>query len=722
MDRGIVKRRNWLVLLAGLVTAFGLRVYALGGQSLWNDEGTSVALSALNLQAIVDGAAKDIHVPLYYFLLHFWMPVAGRSEFAVRFLSVVAGTLVVAAAFRLARILYGVRVAQLALFLVALAPFQVYYSQEARMYIWVTLWSALSFLAMVRVLEMGSWKLDVGKTSTIHHSTANLQSPTSNFRLWLAYVACTIAALYSHYYGATIVIAENVAFAAWLAAVWLADRDVSRPRGAGTNAVSRFISSLTLLMPGNGHTDPGQEPRPLSRSALEPAGIPKGSGSSDPIARTLVKWIVSQCVIGGSFLPWYLATWTRISTWPATSDPFDLPTLVWRVLNAFSVGLSLETAAGTAVAVALGLVCLVGMRWGRTGQQTWATGLLVLWMVAPVALMYVVSLSRPSYNGKFLLLAAPPFLILSARGLAWLSPSAVVRRLWPAWHARLPNMALIALAAFAVVGFVPSLINYYFDPRYARDDYRTIVNSIDRNERAGDGILIDAPGQMDVVRYYHRGAQTFFPLPRMRPPLPDATRADVDDMLTKVRRLYAIYWATSQSDPQGIVETRLAERAFKASDEWHGDIRLAVYGVATATTNAQTSNARVGEDITLESYALARQARPADILTLTLNWTVPRTPAMRLKVFSHLIDGNGELVAQRDGEPVGDTRITTTWRPGETIPDNYGIMIPPGTAPGEYTLEIGMYRADDGTRLPITDRDGQASSDHLILGTVRITP
>src|SRR5512147_1509886 len=93
-----------LGLLAG---AFALRVYMLGAQSLWNDEGTSVALASRSLEAIADGAAKDIHPPLYYFLLHYWMPLAGDSEYAVRFLSVVAGVLLVAFTVRLAQDLFG---------------------------------------------------------------------------------------------------------------------------------------------------------------------------------------------------------------------------------------------------------------------------------------------------------------------------------------------------------------------------------------------------------------------------------------------------------------------------------------------------------------------------------------------------------------------------------------------------------------------------------------
>ena len=79
-----------------------------------------------------------------------------------------------------------------------------------------------------------------------------------------------------------------------------------------------------------------------------------------------------------------------------------------------------------------------------------------------------------------------------------------------------------------------------------------IVKLINGNARDGDGILVDAPGQIDVVRYYHRGDQADLDLlPRMGVRLkPMRTRADVDEMLKKTRRLFAIYYATEQADPQ----------------------------------------------------------------------------------------------------------------------------------------------------------------------------
>jgi hypothetical protein len=246
---------------------------------------------------------------------------------------------------------------------------------------------------------------------------------------------------------------------------------------------------------------------------------------------------------------------------------------------------------------------------------------------------------------------------------------------------------------------------------------------VDSNARPGDAILVDAPGQIDVVRYYRRGDQQLFLLPRMRPPDPPATRADVDDMLARAQRLFAIYYATEQSDPQRLVDTRLAEKAFKSSDEWHGNVRLAVYGVAPTTRNAMaTLGVKVGSEVTLAGFQIDRRdARAGDILTLTLQWHADESPPARYKVFVHLLDARGQVVAQRDGEPVADTHITTTWLAGEVIEDNYGILVDAGTPPGQYQIEIGMYRAENGARLPMTSSVGQSVGDHLSLGAIHIT-
>ncbi|MEJ2211273.1 MAG: glycosyltransferase family 39 protein [Anaerolineae bacterium] len=96
-----------VLLLLILLLAFGLRFYGLDAQSLWNDEGSSVALAGRDLDTIARDAANDIHPPLYYWLLAGWTRLAGTSELGVRSLSALLGLLLVALTYPLGRLLAG---------------------------------------------------------------------------------------------------------------------------------------------------------------------------------------------------------------------------------------------------------------------------------------------------------------------------------------------------------------------------------------------------------------------------------------------------------------------------------------------------------------------------------------------------------------------------------------------------------------------------------------
>ena len=53
-------------------------------QSFWLDEGVSISFARLPLGSLFTSIANDFHPPLYYLLLHFWLPIAGRAEWLIR--------------------------------------------------------------------------------------------------------------------------------------------------------------------------------------------------------------------------------------------------------------------------------------------------------------------------------------------------------------------------------------------------------------------------------------------------------------------------------------------------------------------------------------------------------------------------------------------------------------------------------------------------------------
>lgn len=86
-------------------------------------------------------------------------------------------------------------------------------------------------------------------------------------------------------------------------------------------------------------------------------------------------------------------------------------------------------------------------------------------------------------------------------------------------------------------------------------------------------------------------------------------------------------------------------------------------------------------------------------------WRIQQRPAElsdQLKVFNHLIDGEGEKITQADG--LG--HVPSQWREGDIILNYYLMPIPAGIPDGEYHLLTGMYWLDSSRRIPIS-QEGQ---------------
>lgn len=163
-------------MLGILLLGVGLRLIHLNGRPLWYDE----AFSVLPWPVLVAGTigsptvTAEPHPLLYYFLLSRWTAVAGTSPLAIRLLSVFFGLLTIALIYRLGRTFFDPQTGWVAAFITTIAPFSIYYSQEARMYSLL----GLSCLATLYFLGRG-WQ-------------------TGKWQHWLGFSLAGATALYSH--------------------------------------------------------------------------------------------------------------------------------------------------------------------------------------------------------------------------------------------------------------------------------------------------------------------------------------------------------------------------------------------------------------------------------------------------------------------------------------------------------------------------------------------
>ena len=117
------------------------------------------------------------------------------------------------------------------------------------------------------------------------------------------------------------------------------------------------------------------------------------------------------------------------------------------------------------------------------------------------------------------------------------------------------------------------------------------------------------------------------------------------------------------------------------------------------------------ETFTLLGYQISSSSDAVAMLSL---WRVQQPPAAELKIFVHLLDATGQVVAQHDGLDVGQQAL----QPGDEFAQLHTIALPPDLPSGTYALQIGLYRAAEGSRLPLAV-DGRFT-DRLLLQLVEI--
>lgn len=676
-DRSTPKRTNrgrpgawWLLLI--LLLALGLRLYRLDDQSLWNDEGTSVALAQRDARTIARDAGEDIHPPLYYWILGGWVRLVGTEEAAVRSLSAMLAVILVSLIYTLGSHSAGRGVGLAAALFASVHPFQIYYAQETRMYMLLAVVTAGAMLALFHL---------VGR------SNAGLFGPA------MALILLETAGLYTHYSFLFMVIAINLSCGLFFTLSWRKRR------------------------------------------------VPW---------RILAWWTLTQVCVLLLYLPWLPIAAQRVTAWPnPAQSAATLPALMdtWRWL-VFGPTIATTRAAvpliAAALIVAIGLLFTGKGRHAFPARRQWLAGTLLLWLCMPIVLMVALNLYREAYL-KFLLVATPPVVILMAGGSlgapyiprsdstedrpleeprtalgkargahsAPISPSVKASRVSLLGRLALRLVQFLALVSI-LVAFGMALRNLYVDPAYARDNYRDIAAYVTAVGRVGDAILLNAPGQQEVFDYYYDrmgGDIPTYPLPQSRPLIPQSTEDVLAELARPGHRVFAVLWATDESDPDRFIEGWLDSHAYKALDSWYGNVRLAVYAIPEETPSApdhtldiELQDPLTGDAVTLLGYSQPEEQLAAgDIGQFTLFWLVHSTPTQRYKVFLHVLDAENHIIAQRDAEPGGGARLTTLWTPGETIADNYGIPIHPGTPPGHYRVEIGLYSLETGRRLLAPD-------------------
>jgi hypothetical protein len=379
--------RRRLAYLFCLLIAFALRVYTLDAKGLSYDEAATALMARATPAEIVafHWRAAFEHPPLWQLLMHSWSSWVGQTEFALRYLSVLAGTILLPLLLQLARRWPIIAVVPatplLTLALAVVAPILIYYSQEARMYALVVTCAVTALWAVWRLL-----------TQLTDPTTAR-PSVTATVLLLLG---LHWAMLGLHYYSVLLVAAEGVFCLLWLV--------ITRARGQawwivlGTLTLAVAPLALWLALAPGFHDTLRMV---LADTTPQPAPTVFLNAFWRELSFAAVRWEVAQSVWGYLWLP-LLAAGALVSILPQQAVQRHARVRAWLPLLAVVLPLSLSAFAFPTLAtryllyVTPGLLLLLSAGIGWLGRWHWGVGGGAL-----LAALVVPAMALPHYYGPY---------------------------------------------------------------------------------------------------------------------------------------------------------------------------------------------------------------------------------------------------------------------------------------------------------------------------------
>ncbi len=638
----------YLLILCILLLAAGVRFYNLGAQSLWYDEGVAFGHSQRSLSEMIPRLQNNVHVPAYFGSLALYENFVGNTEFGLRSYSVLWSIISVAAVYALGKRLFHPIVGLSAALIVALNSFSIYYAQETRMY------AMLAAIACLSIWAFAKWGL---LALRVHHTPSDKAHIKQLWQWGLAFAAFNIIGEYTHVSYALVMISHGVLAVLIIGQLLIAAFQKKIAQGIVWQIIGIYVA-VNLL----------------------------------------------SVVL---FAPWLLVAISQISSQPNISDTMSLAAIIRIIQGWFAFGRTFEVGMGGMEIVVYFLMLFGLLRLSESDKQQsawWAILVPVVWVLVSVSLYVYLELYGRYL--RFLLPAQLGYALWMGRGV-WVLWEIVPRNLdnRTGWQRQatqhLPKVAAtVAILAFAWQQWL-LLDPLYHDPAYLRDDYRTMVATIETEARPDDAIILSAPGLQEIFGYYYDGEIPVYTLPAS----PDIA-GDTAQIVSDHQRIYVVLYGQAEQDPDGIVTETLNTVGFPIGGEWVGDVRFERFAAPATFTDTEDVAIRFGDSITLDHIAVNRQTfSPNDALQVQLTWSTSAPLATRYKVFLQLLNSEGVLVAQRDSEPAGNQAPTTTWDIDVPVIDNHAIAIP-NLESGNYTLILGLYDSDNPqARLAVADGD-----------------
>jgi hypothetical protein len=695
-------------------------------------------------------------------MMHFWVQVAGQSEFALRFPSVVAATLILPLLYALARRLLNEEAGFWAALLGSVSPFYLWYAQEARMYAWVAVLSLTSVYALVRLLQDGP-----------------------RFYHWFVYALATLALLYTHYSGFLLLAAEGIVYGV------CRGMHLLRERGKAVVLVLGLLGvALVPLAPYVWRTLQmrgifGLRYRPLYLILAE-AWSSFSLGLRDPVIQPL--WLTAPFLVVFSVGLGALFLSRRREPWVVCLGYLLLPILLLYGISLIKPNY-MNPRHLMVVSPAWELVMAYGMVTLR--RRLWPGMVVVLvcvfafrgWAIYDIFTLH--AMWKDDIRGLVRYIeghAQPGDAIVLHHGVIRLTfdyyydgpyPEAVIPRYDLAYD--IPEFRAKALEQFEAWAREYDRIWFVYGPPPTYFPHDLLPDWADANLCLVDRQSFEAWWTYVSVAAYDDAPSLFDVLPDGVHPLDVAWESEglrlvgarVQDAAAGENAWLELYWRIDDGfraepipsvrllDEAGNEWLAVSDHVFLGSDAWldltseivmtdfrvplPDDMPLGTFAVQVASTLSDNATAvgqltvtrpavrepsplaraRFAAGIDLVSAELAGDTFSAGYpLVGALSWQASVAPSADYQLKVRLTDLWGREVASGEMAPSTLEFPTSAWAPGDRAAGRLALAIPASLQGGAYRVQIGLADPANGAAVPVARWYGRSA--WLTIGTVRV--
>lgn len=394
-------------------------------------------------------------------------------------------------------------------------------------------------------------------------------------------------------------------------------------------------------------------------------------------AMTLLPWLLFS--VGNQTEHISYAEWIRLN--PAVIDEF--------VTYYF----------GEQWALHLGLMVFSAFVISTTGKKTtlrWRPfapiGLIGLWLILPVILIFGANEVVPLYTTRRISLIAPAVPLLIAFGLANFRPLARA-------------FLLIVIVVYSI-----ATVDFYRPKQPWRAMMAEVTPYI-----APDALVLSELGAGDYEILYHFDRylppeQDTYGLAAWRLLDPATYEASIGGLIDSHQTVWLFYWQSEGSDRGAFnwLNTLNFHHTATFSFDFNPNVFFYRYDRLPQTPL-----------IAYENGMVLRAARlQPDSLRVDLLWSVQNTLTIDFTTSVFLLDNSGQVVAQMDSQPFSGQRPTTGWQTDAVIYDPKILQLAGDTVPpGSYQVGITVYHFTENGIENVTTLSGD---EHWLIGTLEI--